>query len=183
MDPTSPHAEFLALYRPVHERLVKYCSSNGYGIIDTDDLVQETVLATMQQFSRIREKEKLLSYMISVANHVVYNALRRKKFNGAYNEKAFERLKAVTADPDIALDMHHLYVALNKLPVRDKEAILLFEISGYSIQEIAGIQNSSEGAIKTRLSRARKKLTELFSGEFQQKKSPAGIAQLFLMMM
>jgi RNA polymerase sigma-70 factor (ECF subfamily) len=41
------------------------------------------------------------------------------------------------------------------------ECIILFEISGFSIKEIMGIQNSSEAAVKKRLSRGRMQLLAL----------------------
>jgi RNA polymerase sigma-70 factor (ECF subfamily) len=41
------------------------------------------------------------------------------------------------------------------------ECIILFEISGFSIKEIMGIQNLSEATVKQRLSRGRKQLSSL----------------------
>jgi RNA polymerase sigma-70 factor (ECF subfamily) len=155
------HDEFLKLYQPIHSRFVRYCSNHAYGLMETEDLVQETVLSTLQRFHSIREKEKLLGYLIATANNIVRNHIRRKKFSGAFSEKAFHRLESYSVNPEVAMDIHHLHLALNKLPVKDKECILLFEISGFSIEEIAVIQHSTAGAIKTRLSRARDKVRDL----------------------
>lgn len=159
------HEEFLALYKPIHQPFVRYCSNHAYGIMDTEDLVQETILSTMQRFSSIREKEKLLGYMIAAANNILRNHLRRKKFTGDFNEKAFRKLETHTPSPETAMDIHHLHLALQQLPVKDKEAILLFEISGFSIEEISVIQNATAGATKTRLSRAREKLRKLMEDD------------------
>ena len=157
----SVHTEFMRLYTPLHDRFIRYCSNHAYGIMDTEDLVQETILTTMQRFHTLRDPEKLLSYMISVANNTVRDQLRRKKFTGEYNEKAFQRLESRTTDPETAMDIHHLHLALQALPVRDKEAVLMFEINGFSIEEIAIVQHSGTNATKTRLSRAREKLRVL----------------------
>jgi RNA polymerase sigma-70 factor (ECF subfamily) len=155
------HEEFLKLYQPIHTRFARYCSNHAYGLMETEDLVQEAVLATLQRFHTIREKEKLLGYLIATANNIVRNHLRRKKFSGHFNEKDFRKLESGNIDAETAMDIHHLHLALNQLPVKDKEAILLFEISGFSIEEIAVMQQSSAGATKTRLSRAREKLRGL----------------------
>lgn len=72
------HQEFLTLYTPLHDRFTRYCSSNAYGLMETEDLVQETILCTLQQFERIHDKNKLLWYMIGVANNIVKNQLRRQ---------------------------------------------------------------------------------------------------------
>ena len=54
-----------------------------------------------------------------------------------------------------------MYRALDKLPAKQSEAIILFEISGFSMKEIAAMQKRSEGAVKTTISRGRKKLKDL----------------------
>ena len=88
------HEEFLRLYQPIHTQFVRYCSNHAYGLMDTEDLVQEAVLATLQKFHSIREKEKLLGYLIATANNIIRNHLRRKKFSGQFNEKDFRKLES-----------------------------------------------------------------------------------------
>ncbi|MEM9921850.1 MAG: sigma factor-like helix-turn-helix DNA-binding protein, partial [Bacteroidota bacterium] len=68
-----------------------------------------------------------------------------------------------TPSPEIALDIHYLLKAMDRLPEKQKEAILLFEVSGFSIREISELQESTESATKTRLSRARKELRRRMS--------------------
>lgn len=161
----NPHSEFLERYRPIHAQFTRYCGSHAYGIVETQDLVQETVLQTMQHFNSLRDKEKLLYYMIGVANNIIKNTLRRKKFNATLDEKQLKNLEGRVADPAMALDIQYLYRALNQLPLKMKEAVVLFEINGMSMKEIAEIQASSEGAVKTRISRGRDKLRELLATE------------------
>lgn len=48
--------------------------------------------------------------------------------------------------------------ALGVLTAKERAAILLFEIAGFSIEEIVTIQKERISAVKSRLSRARKKL-------------------------
>jgi RNA polymerase sigma-70 factor, ECF subfamily len=165
------HNLFLMHYRSIHDRFARYCANHSYGLMDAEDLMQETILATIQRFELIREKEKLLSYMISAANNIIRNHLRRKKFSAEYNEKAFRKMQSTFPDPEIALDVHHLHLALQQLPVKDKEAVLLFEVSGFSIEEIAAIQSSTSGATKTRLSRAREKIRQLLSDDIVPEKT------------
>lgn len=162
---SNPHGEFLKYYQPVHSSFVRYCSSHAYGIMEAGDLVQESVLSTMKAFNSVRDKAKLLSFMITVANNIIRNTLRRKKFNMQLSEKHMVNLESRVTDPDMRLDIHYLYQALNKLPVQDKEAVILFEISGFSMIEIAEIQHASEGATRVRIHRARNRLRELLTSE------------------
>jgi RNA polymerase sigma-70 factor (ECF subfamily) len=159
----NPHSEFLKWYEPLHERFVRYCSSRAFALMETEDLVQESILQTLQAFYRLEDKQKLLGYMIGVANNLVRQAKRRLKFKGEWDEKVLEKLEGRTQDPEIALDVHYLLKAIQQLPEKQREALVLFEISGFNIKEISEIQTSSEGATKTRLSRARHQLKELLA--------------------
>jgi RNA polymerase sigma-70 factor (ECF subfamily) len=58
-------------------------------------------------------------------------------------------------------EINDLYACLKELDQVTSECIILFEISGFSIKEIMGIQNLSEATVKQRLSRGRKQLLSL----------------------
>ena len=62
-------------------------------------------------------------------------------------------------------EINLLYTAINRLPAAQRDALVLFEISGFSMKEIAAIQKSTEGAVKTKVSRARKRLKEILAPE------------------
>lgn len=161
-DKKSPTTKtFLDWYQPIHARFVRYCSSKSFDLLDTEDLVQETLLATLSAFDKIKNKEKLLSYMIGVVNNIIKNHLRQKKFRGIWKEETMTIVAAKVNDPELALDIQYLYQCIHKLKAKEQEAILLFEISGFSIKEISKIQQSSLSAVKTRLHRARKELKRL----------------------
>ncbi len=167
------HEEFLQWYQPIHASFARYCSSRAYGWMEGEDLVQEAVLATLEAFYRIEKKEKLLSFMIGVVNNILKNRFRRAKFRAEWKEEVLEKMESRIGDPELALDIHYLHKCIDQLPENQKEALLLFEISGFSIKELALIQNTSPGAVKTRLSRARKTLQEMLNeGSISSKKMP-----------
>ncbi|MBI1227008.1 MAG: sigma-70 family RNA polymerase sigma factor [Bacteroidetes bacterium] len=156
----SPHEEFLRWYEPVHEQFARYCSSKALAVMPTEDLMQEAILQTLQGWYRIQEKEKVLGYLIGVVNNLVRRAKRQQKFSGDFDGQMLQLLESRTGNPETALDIHYLLKAIEKLPEQQREALNLFELSGFSIREISEIQESSEAAVKTRLSRARQKLRE-----------------------
>jgi len=154
---------FLNWYEPVHSRFIRYCSTVSYGILETEDLAQEAIMATLQNYHRINDKKKLLNYMIGIVRNLVKNQRRRKKFQAHWEDDLLDQLESSTQDADVALDVHFLLKAMDKLPAIQKEAILLFEVSGFSMKEISVIQESSVSATKTRISRGRKLLKEQLS--------------------
>ncbi|WP_052594445.1 RNA polymerase sigma factor [Aureispira sp. CCB-QB1] len=171
---TTPSSQaFLEWYEPIHASFIRYCSSKSLDLMPTEDLAQEAILVTLSAFDRIRDKNKLLSYMIGIVNNIIKNHLRQKKFRATWNEQTMATIAAKVNDPEIALDIQYLYQCIHKLKDKEKEAILLFEISGFSIKEISVIQQSSSAAVKTRLHRARKTLKELVAKD----KSPRSLSE------
>ena len=71
-------------------------------------------------------------------------------------DEARTLVSGTTADSSFA--HQDLYLALRTLPPKERSAITLFYLNGYSIKEIAAITETSEGAVKTQLSRGRDKL-------------------------
>ncbi len=61
---------------------------------------------------------------------------------------------------DSSFEHQSLYLALRTLPPKERSAITLFYLNGYSIKEIATITETSEDAVKKQLSRGRDKLKE-----------------------
>lgn len=168
--------EFIELYKDAHEPLSRFCMAKSYGVMDAKDLLSETVLAAMEGFDKLRNKKAFLSYLFTIASNKVNATLRRRKFSGAYDEQQALAQMDNNGASDARFDISILYEALNELPESQKEAVILFEISGFSIKEIMEIQNSGESAVKQRIRRGREKLALLFSED--RRKAIAGAAIL-----
>ncbi|MEO1573377.1 MAG: RNA polymerase sigma factor [Pseudomonadota bacterium] len=59
--------------------------------------------------------------------------------------------------------MRALYSALNRLPARQREAFVLRQLNGLSVEEAAAAMEVSTGSVKTHLSRAMSKLRSVLS--------------------
>ena len=75
--------------------------------------------------------------------------------------KPGNRIALIGPNADDAFQYQELYEAIGTLPLKEKSAILLFYVSGYSVKEIAKITGSSQLAVKQQLSRGRSKLREI----------------------
>jgi RNA polymerase sigma-70 factor (ECF subfamily) len=155
--------EFMKAYSYCHERFVRYCSALAFGKMDTEDLVQDVLFSAFQHFERIKDKDKLLHYLIRAARNRSVSLWRKQQHQWTSLENHAHKLVHQGVDPDVAVDIQRMYLALAQLPKHQCHAIILFEISGFSIKEIAEIQNSTEGAIKTKISRGRKRLATLLA--------------------
>jgi RNA polymerase sigma-70 factor (ECF subfamily) len=136
--------------------------------MDAEDLMQEAILATLANWDNIKDHSKLLAYMMGVVNNLVRNHRRRIPFKGKLAEERLAQLESKLGDAEKALEVNILLKAIGQLPKEQAEALQLFTISGFSIRETALIQGVSEGAAKTRISRARKTLRRLLAEDGQR---------------
>ena len=176
----SKQQEFLKAYKACHEPFMKYCSALAYGKFDVQDLVQDVLLTTFQNFEKIRNKDQLLHYLIRAARNKNISYWRKEKYKADLEAKHTDRLKSQEVSPEDLLDIQLLYKMLDQLSEKQKEALVLFEISGFSMKEIAEIQDSSVGAIKTKISRGRTKLKELMKNDDEQISGAFGSLKLIL---
>jgi len=153
---------FLALYEPNHSKLLRYCESIMKDSVDAQDLVSETVLVAYEQLDKLRKEESFKYFLFGIARNLIRRLQRRKKFWGIFNTEQAERVPAPQSK-ELNEDVQLLYQALDKLPTAQKEALILFELAGYSIKEVAEIQNASISAVKARLARGREKLSKILS--------------------
>lgn len=148
-------------YQACHEPFVRYCSALAYSKMDAEDLVQDVLLSAYQKFDSIEKKGELHHYLIRAARNRSISIWRKRKNEAQFEEKHNDRLRAQGVGADTLMDIKLLYKMLDRLPAAQRDALILFEISGYSMREIAEIQKSTEGAVKTKVSRGRDKLKEM----------------------
>jgi RNA polymerase sigma-70 factor (ECF subfamily) len=150
----------MQLYEPAHARLCRFVQTLVWNADDAKDIVAETTLIAYERFETLKKPEQFLYFLFAIASNLVKKKNRRKKFWGL-----FESVEVVSrADnhrADEQLLRKELYVALNKLPRKQNEAIVLFEITGFSIKEISNIQGLTESGVKSNLKRGKEKLGKL----------------------
>lgn len=151
---------FLTAYQDCHEPLLRYCSALAYGKMDVQDLVQDVLVSAYHHFDKIENKDQLLHYLIRAARNRSISIWRKRRHQTELLELHGERLSAQGVSPETILDIQLLYRMLDRLPTKQRDALVLFEISGFSMKEIAEIQSSNVGAVKTKISRGRKKLKQ-----------------------
>jgi RNA polymerase sigma-70 factor (ECF subfamily) len=158
--------EFLALLMPVLPKLSRFCQAmcrdkHGPQSERAKDLVSETILKAYEHFDKIREPNAFLSYLFTIATRTNRHERVRSKKWQPISEIEMEAFADERNAPDANADVAHLYAALAKLPKKQREAIIMSEITGLKLEEVASIQSSSLSAVKSRVSRGRKKLATL----------------------
>ncbi|HNE79547.1 MAG TPA: RNA polymerase sigma factor [Flavobacteriales bacterium] len=155
---------FMQAYEPCHAAFARYCAALAYGRMDVQDLMQDVLLSAFQRFDHIRKKDELLHYLMRAARNRMVSSLRINRRNEAITSKQTERLLERGATAEQLTDAGILHQAINKLPTAQRDALVLFEVAGLSMAEIAAIQGCNENAVKTRVSRARAAVRSMLEG-------------------
>ena len=156
---------FLQTYEGCKDSFTRYCTALSFGKMNAEDLEQDILLSAYERFDQIKNKDQLLHYLVRAARNKHISQLRRKKFQPELLDQHSHYVYAGDATPEVLLDVQLVFQALNELPEDQADAVLLFEWMGFSVREIAEIQESSEGAVKTRISRGRKRLRKILEKE------------------
>jgi len=152
---TQKQQEFLALLEPVYQRLWRFALATTRDHVNAQDLLSETVLAAYERFDTVRDTQAFTSFLFTVATRIQRHKERRTRWFGAYDESLVERMHSVTPSPEVAAEIAVLLDALSRLGSKQRETLTLFEISGFTLEEIREIQGGTLSGVKSRLRRAR----------------------------
>lgn len=161
----SRQEQFLSLYEPVHERFERFCRARVYGKMEFRDLMHETLLVAYEKHETLKAPDAFLTFLIGISIRILANRNRKKQDLLFHEESAVYSIPDTAALSSDEADIHFLYEALAQLPEEQQESLILFEISGFSIREIAVMHNASESAVKQRLKRGREKLVAIITYE------------------
>ncbi|MFM7153312.1 MAG: RNA polymerase sigma factor [Bacteroidota bacterium] len=150
---------FMSLYEPVHARFERFCQARAYGQTDWKDLMQDVVIVAFNRLEELKNPAAFLSFLCGIAIRLLSNQNRKKREDYlAHHERLINSLSCSDDDGHALMNRDLLYTALSRLPEQQRETIILFELSGFSIREIAEMQSSGESAVKQRLLRGRQQL-------------------------
>ena len=138
---------------------------------DSDDAMQEALLQTFTNASRIREPQAFRSWLYRTVKNACLVGRRRKGFEknassldaeGA--EEPADRGPSADAILATAEDRDRIRGVLATLPPSQREIVFLRDLEGLSTREVSRVLGISEANVKTRLHRARLVLRKELEG-------------------
>ena len=133
--------------------------TNSWGA--AEDIVQETFLALLRHPVRFdHARGKLRSFLLGVARNV---ALKRWREEHRWDALDDDQFAADPVDPARGETAEIVGAAVASLPPLQREALVLAEYEGLSLEEIARTVEAEVGTVKARLYRARENLRRMLA--------------------
>lgn len=172
------HYQFEQLVKPHLNRLYKFAYRLTGHQDDAEDLVQDLLIKIYPRLEEMQRIEKLSSWLSRVLYRMFIDKVRRDKRSPidlmGEDESIYETQINEEGGPlnfvNSELNQKVVSSALQQLKEDHRILIMLHDVEGYSLQEINEITGVEIGTIKSRLSRARKKIREII-----QKRDPSVI--------
>jgi RNA polymerase sigma-70 factor (ECF subfamily) len=133
-----------------------------YGI--AEDVMQEALAKAWQARARFVPGTNLKAWLFTILRNECSTRLRRIWRETSWDDKRGEALPAPRDEQSWALDLSDFSRALEALPEKQREAILLVAAAGYTYDEAAGVTGAAVGTMKSRSGRGRKRIADFFSG-------------------
>lgn len=148
-------------------RLYGLCLSLCTNSFDADDLYQETWLRAVKNISQYDPSREFEPWLTKICVNTYRNVLRRLARSPFVEFKTnTEKDALLCAIPDVGNpDYSSLYEAIDRLPEKYRMAVILFYFQDMDITATAHVMGIPEGTVKSRLSKARKRLKEVLDGE------------------
>lgn len=151
-----------AFFKDVNARAFRFAEYGLRSREDAMDAVQDAMLKMLAYGDRPANEWTPLFWRILRTR--VIDMQRRRKFRlswmlGGVEEDSSAAWADTSADPARAHDnreaFEHFWVAMGKLPARQREAFNLRVLEELDVATTASVMGCSEGSVKTHLSRAR----------------------------
>lgn len=126
-----------------------------------DDLVQETLLHALAGINSFRPGTNLSGWLFTILRNLFRSEYRKRRREVEDVDGSYEASLISAPAQDGRIALVEFRQALAQLPADQREALVLVGASGFSYEEAAVICEIPVGTIKSRVHRARLRLSEL----------------------
>ncbi len=124
-----------------------------------EEIAQDSFVRLYRSAANYREREKLGPYLFRIATNLTVTEIRReRRWNLLLPRfKASSTASIPSPDANLITDeiQQQVAAALEKLPLKYRAPLVLYEIEEWSYEEIAAALSLRNGTVKSRISRAR----------------------------
>src|SRR6266852_2394690 len=126
-----------------------------------DDLVQETLLRALANIDSFQPGTNMSAWLFTILRNHFRSEYRKRRREVEDGDGSYAETLKSHPEQTGRVEFEEFRTALAKLPADQREALILVGASGFSYEDAAGICGCAVGTIKSRVNRARSKLSAL----------------------
>lgn len=142
----------------------------AYGVLghvaDAEDVTQDTFFRAYGKLASLREPERFRAWVCRIGRRLALNRVRTNRRTRTRDDIAAHDAAGVIDVEGLAADREfqmHVRSAIERLPVKLREVLLLCAIEGMEPHEVATLLRIPQGTVRSRLHLARKQLLRAMS--------------------
>ena len=158
-DPVSDQFEQLA--GELRPKLHRYCARMTGSAVDGEDIVQDALIKALAALPNAGVVDNPEGWLFRIAHNTALDFLRRRARRPMMQSD--EDLDMIAAADSPGHDNEAATMSLRtfmRLPALQRSAVILKDVLGHSLEEVASITGASEAAAKSALQRGRVRLRE-----------------------
>ena len=158
--------EFLALVGDLRPELHRYCSRLTGSVIDGEDVVQDSLASAFVALKTLEAAPSMRAWLFRIAHNRALDLLRSRALRAAEPlEAAAETPDSDAADPlEGLMRQEAIRAAVSRfvaLPIAQRSVVVLKDVLGHSLVDIAALLDTTVNAVKGHLARGRTRLKEI----------------------
>lgn len=150
-----------------------------------EDLVQETITRALERADQFRGESSVATWLHRILYHRFADSVRRERVDPVDEDSLARAVEAAWQDDAYTVDAAavleraetraELYDALVRLPIHYRSAVLLHDVEGLTVAELAEVAQISLAAAKQRLRRGRNMLVSALAGGVERREVTNGV--------
>ena len=157
---------------PLRDKLLNYARKLTEDPSDAEDAVQEIMLKLGNMRQKLDEYQSIEALAMTMTHHLCMDIWRAKRPDSLSLEQV--QAPSQSATPERLLEEKDEFRLMRKiidsLPTLQRTIIQMKDVQEYETEEIAEITGRSAEAIRSNLSRARKKVRDIYLQTIQEEK-------------
>lgn len=142
--------EFTRLVLESEETLYKVSMSMLRNEKDCEDAVQTAILTSYEKLNTLKNEEYFKTWLV----RILINACN-KQLNSRKKIVDIKDYQNTTATSNFSPEELEVRLAVEKLPLKIRQVVVLYYTEGFSVKDIKDILKIPEGTVKSRLSKGR----------------------------
>ena len=111
---------------------------------DAEDICQETFISVYKNLSKFREESNIYTWIYRIAIKKTYDFFKKRKLEFEINDEVLSLPEDINFDTKVILEEK-----LKLISEKEKEIVILKDIYGYKLKEIAEIKNMNLSTVKS----------------------------------